>query len=171
MSQVYTSGGSSPPIVATTYITDSGNAVPAANILNVLGDGDSIITSASGNTINILPADIEIGTGSTVGAVTDDVVTFALGATPGTYQIEASVVGFESTTPAGTGFRLFAAFRTDGASATLCNTVDSAENAEAALSGADATLVASGNNAILRVTGVAALTISWKAKLFYTFVS
>ena len=38
--------------VATTYHTNSGNAVPAANILNVVGDG-IITTSALGNTITI----------------------------------------------------------------------------------------------------------------------
>lgn len=43
--------------VATTYITDSGNATPAANQLNILGQDagsiDVMSTSGSGNTINI----------------------------------------------------------------------------------------------------------------------
>lgn len=56
MSQIYKdrSTGPVPPVVATTYTTDSGNAVPAANILNVLGDPTGITTtSGSGNTILI----------------------------------------------------------------------------------------------------------------------
>jgi len=54
LSQIFTSSFSSPPppAVATTYVTDSGNAVPAANILNVLG-GTGVNTSGTGNTITI----------------------------------------------------------------------------------------------------------------------
>ena len=47
-------GGSGPvpPDVATEYVTDSGIAVPAINILNVLGSGGTT-TSGAGNTITI----------------------------------------------------------------------------------------------------------------------
>lgn len=41
-----------PPVVATSYVTDSGIAIPAANILNVIG-GLGIETSGAGNTLTI----------------------------------------------------------------------------------------------------------------------
>lgn len=43
--------GPVPPTVATSYVTDSGTAVPAANILNVNG-GDGIEVSANPNGSN-----------------------------------------------------------------------------------------------------------------------
>jgi len=46
------SSGPVPPQVATSYVTDSGIAIPAFNVLNVLG-GVGADTSGSGNTITI----------------------------------------------------------------------------------------------------------------------
>ena len=43
-----------PANVATSYVTNSGTAVPAANVLNVLGGGGEIITG-SGNTVTVKP--------------------------------------------------------------------------------------------------------------------
>jgi hypothetical protein len=50
---VSSTSGAVPPYVATQYQTDDGIAVPALNILNVLG-GDGTETTGSGNTITII---------------------------------------------------------------------------------------------------------------------
>lgn len=55
MSQISISPTSAapPPTVATQYVTDSGTAIPAANILNVLGGNSTVQTSGTGNTLTI----------------------------------------------------------------------------------------------------------------------
>ena len=66
MSQFFqgVTSGSLPPSVPTSFVTDSGIAIPVGNILNVLG-GDGITTQGSGNTVTIInsgqvPAYIQI---------------------------------------------------------------------------------------------------------------
>jgi len=110
------------------------------------------------------------GTTTTVGAVTGNVITIPLGATPGTYQFEARVAGFEATTPASAGYNIYATIRTDGATATLVGNQD-IFNEDTALAAADAYFTVSGNNAVLQVLGVTALTIDWSGESKLTFVS
>lgn len=107
------------------------------------------------------------GTGSTSGAVTDDLITVALGGSAGVYRFEVYCMGFESTTPAGVGFTLRGSARTTGAAASVFDIPDVDIDVEAALTGSDIELVASANNIIVRVTGVAALDIDWAASMQY----
>ena len=182
MSQVYKdpSSGPVPPTVATSYVTDVNSpAIPALNILNVLGndttanDTDGIRTdgSSGSNTLTVQLTNRLQGTGSTIGAVTTNLVTFSLGATPATYVIEANFVAFESTTPAGAGYSLFGAIRTTGVAASLAETPDKINNEDVALAACTADIVASGNNVILRVTGTAGLTVNWAVVGYYVMVT
>lgn len=50
--EISATSGPVPPTVATSYVTDNGIAIPALNILNVLG-GVGASTVGSGNTITI----------------------------------------------------------------------------------------------------------------------
>jgi len=172
MSQIYLPV-SSTPSVATSFVTDSGTATPVANILNVVTPGggtQGIETSGSGNTITIALNNPQVtGTATTNGAVTADLITIALGATPGVYTFDCRIAGFNSTSPGGVGYTIVGSVRTTGASATLLNgqAVDSFE--EAATVACTGSLVVSGNNAIFRVLGAAGLIINWTGEVQYTF--
>ena len=171
MSQVYL-GSSSTPSVPTSFVADSGTATPAANTLNVLGDdsttfnSNGISTSGAGDTLTILLNNRLQGTTTTVGAVTSDIVTFTLSATPSVYCIEAKVAAFDSATPSGGCYKLQIAVRTDGATATIIDT-DLYPLEDVALVDADVTSVISGNDVIIRVLGVAGLTINWSTQAYF----
>lgn len=177
---INTSSGPVPPAVPTSFVTDVNSpAIPAANILNEIG-GDTTVNNDNGiqtdgssgsNTLTIQLTNRLQGTGTTVGAVTADLVTFALGATPATYVIEANFAAFEPTTPAGAGYSLFGTVRTTGAAASLVGTPDKINNENTALIPSTADIVASGNNAILRVTGTAGLTVDWSTVGYYVKVT
>lgn len=111
------------------------------------------------------------GQAQTVGAVTANVITLPLGGTPATYALEGRIAGFEASTPAAAGFQVFATVRTNGTTATLVGIPDIVGNAETAIDSALADVIVSGNNAIIQVTGVAALTIDWGADMQYTMRS
>ena len=174
MSQIFkrVTSGTLPPDVATSYVTDDGTAIPAANTLNVLGDdtteynANGLTTEGSGDTVTVLLTNRVQGSTSTTGAVTGDVITFAMGAVPGTFRFDVQVTGFESTTPAGAGYGLEICARTTGAVATLID-VDVNPQEEAALSACSCTAVVSGNNLIVRVTGTIGLTINWSGSGTY----
>lgn len=177
MSQFFINSSSSapPPTVPTSFVTDNGTAIPAANVLNVNGDvvgGSGIVTSANPNLSNNLLIAIKnsnTATTQTVGAVTADIITIPLSTTPTTYVFEARVAAFEPTTPASAGFSLFCTIRSGAVSATLITDTDKINHRESALNLCDANFVVSSDNAILRVTGVAGLTIDWAA--FSVYVS
>ncbi len=140
-------------------------------VLNTLTEGTGITIINGPGTITISGTGQSVGTGQTVGAVTDDVITIDLGATPGTFTISASVSAFETSTPAGAGYRLTAMVRTTGAAGTLIGAVTQIIQEEAALAAGTATIVVVANTAIIRVTGTAALTVEWSATSDQVFAS
>ncbi len=164
-------GGGGGPL--DTLTGDIGGAISpdGANNINLLtGVGLTSTGVAVTNTITFTIDGANENTATTIGATTADVITVALGVTPGVYTFESRVAGFNTATPAGAGYQLIAMFRTDGAAATQIGTTERVANEEAALTGANADYIASANNAILRVTGVVGLTVDWKAYSVYTMV-
>ena len=170
MSQIYKSiaSGPIPPTIVQTFTTDDGPpaVVPdGVGNVNVFGD-NGIVTSGQGpgSTITIsLEQRTECGGGTTVGAVTADIITIPLGALAATYSFDALIAG-KADTADGIGGNLLGSFKTNGAAASVLDVVDQIYNADLALqTTGDFEFVASGGDVILRVTGVAGFTIEWFA--------
>jgi hypothetical protein len=149
-----------------TLTGDTGGAVgvdAAFNINLLTGDGLTSTGVPASNTLTFTLDGYAKGTGQTIGAVTADLITIALGATPTAYIVEAKIAGFESTTPAGCGYNVICTARTTGAAASLVGTQDKIVEEEAALAGCDVNFVVAANNLILRATGTAGLTVNWSS--------
>lgn len=180
MSQIYKSrtSGPPPPGSLTDLTGDIGfNPVTpdGSNNINIFGDplAPGIVTRGDdpSHTLFIgLANPTTCGTGTTIDVGTADLVTLALGGSAATYSINAIVAG-KAATASGAGGTAAGTFRTNGATATLINSVDLIVNRDLAIAGASFTLVASGNNVILRATGSLGSVISWKGCITYTSVT
>lgn len=162
------------PTIATTYHTDSGDATPAANILNVYGDSNSdnlqegIMTTGSGNTVTVMLTNRVEGMNTTVGAVTVSVNSLPLPATPGGYQVFARIAGYESTGPAYASITIEGCVGTDGAAASVVGVPTINYAASASLGAIVGAISVTGNSFNIDVTGVAGLTIVWEALTIFT---
>lgn len=173
-------GGVLPPTVATQYDTDSGSAVPALNILNVLGNDttannpNGITTTGAGNTVTVLLTNRAYGTATTIGATSTAAITMPAGATPGTYTLDVKISGFTAAgvgAPLGVGYTITAAIRTTGAATVLIQNQQADQFEEGALSPGLGNVTVSANDIVVSVTGVAGYTINWVAELNYIFAS
>lgn len=181
MSQFYIglTEGALPPSVPTSFVTDSGTVIPAANIVNVNGgsttanndDGIQAIANPDlSNNLEILLTNRLTGTATSTNGSVENLVTFALGASVATYRITFDVSGRDTVSGDGVGYTLWGTVKTNGAAASIISSPFIDNDEDASLLGADITLIASGNNAILRVTGVAGRTINYKAVGQYVVV-
>lgn len=179
MSQFYigVTAGSLPPVVATSYVEDSGTAIPSSNVLNVNGGTSSanianrILTTGSGNTITIELTNTINGSVTTSGAVDDVLISFPLGTTAGTYIFDCDIIAFNASTPAGAGFNVFGTVRTTGLAGTLIGIPDQIVNSETALNSAGIQFIVGTNTLSITVIGVLGLNIDWFGIIKYSFVS
>jgi hypothetical protein len=142
------------------------------NINIVGGPGIDVVGTPGTNTLTVLLNGGLEGTGTTDALhPTADLITVPLGAVPGVYLFKIDVVGFDAITPLGTAYFITAAARTTGLAAVEIGGQASDDLEEGALIAGDADMVCLGNDAIIRVTGTAGKTISWRAVLTYTFRS
>ena len=175
--------GPTPPNVATSYISNNGTAVPAANILIVNGldsnenNVNGIITKAgvagtgTANEVDFVITNRIRGTVSTTNATPTIISSFPCGAIPGVYNFDIQVGGFNLTDVAGCGYFISGSVRTDGTTAILVGTPDKIVNEEFVTKSCDANLIVSGNNAIIQITGILAKNINWNCLSQYIFTS
>jgi hypothetical protein len=169
MSQAGVASNKTSPASDVEFITgNSGGAVgpDAAFNLNLLGAEEVIVTGSPAT--NTLTIDSINGSANTVGAVTADLITLPLGAVPAGYSFYVIISGFDITTPSIATYSITGGIRTTGAAAVRDATPSYSDSEAAPMIPTDDDLIAVGNNAVVRVTGVAGLTIHWKAKIIYT---
>ena len=171
------SGGGGGGVDTLVVATDSGNASPAAGLINLITPGggtQGVRTSAAGSTITVTvtPAGVS-DTGTTVDTATTQLINFPLGAVPGVYTFDMNVAGFDSATPGGVGYNLFATVRTTGSAATLIGASTALTNEEAGFTGANASVTVNvpGNTMRVSCLGAAGKTINWAVNGVYVFAS
>lgn len=171
-----TSANNLPPVVATSYVTDDGTAIPAANVLNVNGldsienDTDGIITRADPNLSNnlqvILSNRISV-TATTVGA-TNQLVTLMTPTSATAVTFRTLITAYDAVNDEATGGELLGLARALAGTATVVGTNDAFDEADVALGTADWDVVATGANLQVSFTGVAGRTLIWHALFDYT---
>lgn len=161
--------------IATSYVTDSGTAVPSGGVLNVMGKStiattNGYVFSGSGNTVTLNETE---GTGTTTGAQSVNLVVLNLGTTPGVYCFKARIAAFDTTDNTGAAFDVLAGARTTGAAATMIGATPVINSVlDAGLGTDQVTVIAVGNSVAFQGNGTVALkVIHWKASVLWTFAS
>lgn len=172
--------GPLPPTVPTSFVTDDGTVIPAANVVNLNG-GSTIDNNINGiqvianpdlsNNAEFQLTNLQNDTLTTSGNTPTILSTFTMPATPAVQNYEYKISAFNSTATLGAVYLIIAGARTTGVSATSLNTADITTIEEGAMSGCLVAFGVSGNTVTVTVTGLAANTINWSSQLKYTQVS
>ncbi len=185
MSQAYVGGvtaGALPPVVATSYVTQDGTAVPVANLLIVNGEASTennangiitkggVIGTGTANEVDVVLTNRITGTVTTNDATPTTIASFSLGAIPAVFTFDIQIASFNLTDVNGDGYFISGSTRTDGATATLCGTPDKIVNEEV-VDTADANMIVSGNTIVVQATGIAGKVHHWKTLITYVEVT
>jgi hypothetical protein len=159
------------PQIPTQFVGNVGVAIPIGNVLEILGDVDQGLTTiASGNTVEITFTNRLQGIATSINGSTEDLITFTLQATPGSYRFDFQITGRDTTTNDALGYTMFCSARTDGITATVVATPFTDTDEDSSLISASLAFVASGNDVIVQVTGVVGQTINYKCLGNYVVV-
>jgi hypothetical protein len=175
------SSGPLPPQIATSYVTDDGTAIPAANILNVNGSStindtvDGIETFAVPNNSNNLLIALTNrfdGTTFTIGIGTSTIMTLPLTSGAGnlSYRFQAEIVGRDTASGNTVGYTIFGSAKTNGTTASIVETPYQDIDQDSALFTSSLSIVASGNSILFNVTGTLGFFISYRGLGTYIVV-
>lgn len=163
-----------PPAVPTSFLTDNGStATPFANILRVFTPGNglqgiatSAITSVNPNdTLLITLTDTTLrGTAQTVNAGTANInVNIPLATSNSSVNVRANIVGYAKGAGLALGGEIIGVVSNVGAVLTVIQVPEITKNNSSLLTSWSATLITSGTNVLVQVTGVLGYTINWTA--------
>lgn len=165
MSQIYIPQVDSLPSIPTQFTTDSGNAIPAGNNLNVLGGLTSTDSVNGINTIANPPnssnlfielTNTLVASGIALGNSTTNLITFPLNGVASSYRFTFEVIGRTATNET-VGYTVFSTIFSTGIVASQIQTpfIDADESAGAVTCSIG--ISTSGNNVLLIFTsGIAA---------------
>jgi len=175
MSQItrYNSGGTPAGDIETITGNTGGPVGPdGAFNINIIGADGVVTTGNPGtNTITITQSGdaYTIVTGTTVGAVTDDIFTLPLGINNAA-TVQATITGAASDYSAALVGRMCGGARRAGAGALLVGS-PIADFSEDSAGAPIIDIVTSGNDVIVQVTGVGAQTWNWRAQVHYVLLT
>jgi hypothetical protein len=165
-STVTITGGSA---LASSFVTDSGTATPVGGVLNVVTPGggtEGVMTSGAGNTITVTVIDTSVsGTATTVGATSTVLnvnVPVPLGSA---ISFRVNIVGNDTAGGVAIGGEALGTFKNFGGVVSVSGQVDTTINRDALLNTGTFSLIVSGTNVQVSVTGVAGHTIDWRGNI------
>lgn len=186
MSQIIkgVTAGSLPPVVPTSFVTQNGTAVPAANILIVdafdstENNSNGVITkggvvgTGTSNEVDLILTNRITGNAITTDGVTSQTLTsFNLGASPATYLLEIRIIAYNVTDALSAGYTSTSTIRTTGAAASEISANPGIISEEGTMTGVVVQNQISGNSVETIVTGLAGKTIDWAALTTYIMVT
>ena len=179
MSQFYqgVTAGVLPPVVATSYITDDGTAIAAANILNVNGldsienNANGILTRANPNPSDnleiIITNRISVTATTSDGAGQTQTVTLMTPADATSVNFECNFIGYDAINDEAAGGDQQGLARKLAGVVTIVGTNDSFDQSDAGLNIVDWNVVANAGTLEAEFVGVAGRTIVWTATFTY----
>lgn len=179
MSNIYKSGASGPvpPTVPTSFVTDVNSpAIPAANVLNVVGgitttnNNKGIQTDGSSGsnteTIQLTNRANVTATTSDGGGQTQTVVLLTP-TTQTSITFRALITGYDSIDNVAVGGEQIGLVRSVGGVVTVIGTNDTFDEADASINTADWNVISTSPTLSIQFTGVAGKTIVWRCLFDY----